>query len=139
MKSISAFALAILSLLVTRSPARSVISLDPAWSFHQGEAKGAELSGFDDSKWRKLDIPHDWSIEGNFDKNAATTGSGGWLPSGVAWYRKEIDVPADAKGQRAWIEFDGIMANSDVWWNGKHLGHRPNGYVSFRYDISEHI
>ena len=139
MKSISAFALAILSLLVTRSPARSIVSLDPAWSFHQGEAKGAELYGFDDSKWRKLDIPHDWSIEGNFDRNAATTGSGGWLPSGVAWYRKEIEVPADAKGQRVWIEFDGIMANSDVWWNGKHLGRRPNGYVSFRYDISEHI
>ena len=122
-----------------RAEGRTVVSLDPDWSFFQGEAKGAEKTDFNDSGWRKLDVPHDWSIEGTFDKNAATTGSGGWLPSGVAWYRKEIKVPEDVKGRRVWIEFDGVMANSDVWLNGHHLGRRPNGYVSFRYDVTAHI
>lgn len=127
------------AVLAAAASARTIVSLDPDWRFFQGEAKGAERPEFDTSSWRKLDVPHDWSIEGNFDKNAATTGSGGWLPSGVAWYRREIKLPADAKGQRVWIEFDGVMHNSDVWLNGKHLGHRPNGYVSFRYDISDHL
>jgi beta-galactosidase len=118
---------------------RTIVSLDSGWTFNQGEAAGAEAAGFDDSSWRKLDIPHDWSIEGRFDKNAATTGSGGWLPSGVAWYRKEIALPAEVKDKRVWVEFDGIMANSDVWLNGRHLGRRPNGYVSFRYDVTPHV
>ena len=119
--------------------ARTIVSLDKDWSFFQGAAPGAEKPGLDSSAWRKLDVPHDWSIGGDFDKSAPVTGSGGWLPSGVAWYRKEITLPADSKGQRVWVEFDGIMANSDVWLNGRLLGHRPNGYVSFRYDLTDHL
>ena len=130
--------LALFSLLLA-ADARSVISLDPDWRFFQGEAAGAEAPGFNDSAWRKLDIPHDWSIEGRFDPNAPTGGAGGWLPSGVAWYRKSLDLPADAKGRAVWLEFDGVMANSDVWLNGVHLGHRPNGYASFRYDVGKHV
>ncbi len=119
--------------------ARTVVSLDSGWSFFQGDAAGAELAGFDDSGWRKLDVPHDWSIAGPFDQAAPANGSGAWLPSGVAWYRKEIPLPADLKDQRVWVEFDGVMANSDVWINGQLLGHRPNGYVSFRYDLTDHL
>lgn len=133
------FCLAFLVLTLQHAGARTIVSLDPGWRFFQGEANGAESTGFKDDSWRKLDVPHDWSIEGPFDKNAATGGAGGWLPSGVAWYRKEIPIPAYAKGRRVWIEFDGVMANSDVWMNGTHLGHRPNGYVSFRYDVTQHI
>ena len=118
---------------------RTLVSLDQGWVFFQGDAPSAEKPGFDSSAWRKLDVPHDWSIEGKFDKNAASTGSGGWLPSGVAWYRKEITLPTESKGQRVWVEFDGVMANSDVWINGHLLGHRPNGYVSFRYDLTDHL
>lgn len=123
---------------ILAADARTVVSLDPGWRFFQGEATGVESPAFDDASWRKLDIPHDWSIEGRFDKNAPTGGAGGWLPSGVAWYRKALDLPAEAKGQTVWLEFDGVMANSDVWLNGHHLGHRPNGYVSFRYDVTKH-
>ncbi len=133
------FFLPALVLNLLHADAGTVISLDPGWRFFQGEAKGAEAAGFDASSWRKLDVPHDWSIEGPFDKNAATGGAGGWLPSGVAWYRKEIQIPADAEGRRVWVEFDGVMASSDVWMNGTHLGHRPNGYVSFRYDVTAAI
>ena len=117
--------------------ARTVESLDEGWAFFQGDAEGAEKAGFDTKAWRRVAEPHDWSIEGEFDKAAATTGSGGWLPSGVAWYRREIQVPT--AGGRVWVEFDGVMANSDVWINGHHLGRRPNVYVSFRYDITEHL
>lgn len=125
-------------LSILTSGGRTVVSLDPDWRFYQGEAKGAEAPAFDDASWRKLDIPHDWSIEGRFDKNAPTGGAGGWLPSGVAWYRKSLELPAEAKGRTIWLEFDGVMANSDVWLNGQHLGLRPNGYVSFRYDVTQH-
>ena len=107
-----------------QASAREIVSLDHDWAFFQGDASGVEKPGFDSSAWRKLDVPHDWSIEGKFDEHAATTGAGGWLPSGVAWYRKEFDLPANSKNPRVWVEFDGVMANSDVWINGHHLGHR---------------
>jgi beta-galactosidase len=119
--------------------ARTVVPLDSDWAFFQGGATGAEKPEFDTSSWKKIDVPHDWSITGNFSESAPATGSGAWLPTGVAWYRKEIKLPAGSKGERVWIEFDGVMANSDVWLNGSLLGHRPNGYASFRYDLTEYL
>jgi beta-galactosidase len=127
------------ALAITHSSGRTVVSLDPDWKFLQAESPGAEKVDFDASSWRKLDVPHDWSIEGNFSQSAPSTGSGGWLPTGVAWYRKELTLPQGSEGKRVWIEFDGVMHNSDVWLNGEHLGHRPSGYVSFRYDVSDKI
>ena len=105
----------------------------------KGDASGAENPSFNDSAWRKLDVPHDWSIEGPFDKDNPTRGSGGFLPSGVGWYRKHFTIPADSKDKRVFIDFDGVMANSDVWINGFHLGKRPYGYVSFRYELTDHL
>lgn len=119
--------------------ARTIVPLDSDWAFFQGDASGAEKADFNASTWKKVDVPHDWSIAGNFSESAPATGSGGWLPTGVAWYRKEIKLPVGSKGERVWIEFDGVMANSDVWLNGNLLGHRPNGYVSFRYDVTNHL
>lgn len=119
--------------------ARTIIPLDEDWAFFQGDAAGAEKPEFDPAAWKTVDVPHDWSIAGDFSQTAPTGGAGGWMPSGVAWYRKEIKLPADSKGQRVWVEFDGVMANSDVWINGHHLGRRPNGYVSFRYDLTDHL
>jgi beta-galactosidase len=132
-----AFLLISIGLACRADAGRSVFPLDAGWRFHQGDAAGAEKPGFDTSEWQTVDVPHDWSIAGPFKEDAPTTGSGGWLPSGVAWYSRTIPLPDDAKGKRIWVEFDGVMANSDVWMNGKHLGHRPNGYVSFRYDVSD--
>ncbi|MEO5915453.1 MAG: glycoside hydrolase family 2 TIM barrel-domain containing protein [Luteolibacter sp.] len=129
--------IAIFLAAIATASARTVVSLDADWAFFQGDAKGAENPEFNTASWRKLDVPHDWSIEGKFDEKAATTGAGAWMPSGVAWYRKEISLPPEAKGQRVWVEFDGVMQNSDVWFNGKLLGHRPSGYVGFRYDLTD--
>ncbi len=123
----------------TSAPARSVYSFDSDWRFLKRDAAGAEQPDFDDTAWRKLDVPHDWSIEGPFDKNNATGGAGGFLPAGVGWYRKHFTLPAGDKDRRIFIDFDGVMANSDVWINGFHLGKRPYGYASFRYDLTGHV
>ena len=119
--------------------ARSVVSLDADWRFYQGEVENAEVPAFDDAGWETVDVPHDWCIAGEFSEDAPSGGPGGWLPSGVCYYRKTLEVPADAEGHQMWVEFDGIMANSDVWLNGELLGHRPCGYSSFRYDITDKV
>ncbi len=139
--TLSLLCVVVLSLSTLRVDAnpRTTISFDAGWLFNKGDATGAENPSFHDSTWRKLDVPHDWSIEGPFDKDNPTRGSGGFLPSGVGWYRKHFTVPVDSKNKRVFIEFDGVMANSDVWINGHHLGKRPYGYVSFRYELTGHL
>ena len=124
---------------VLHAQGRASTPFDSDWLFFKGDAADASKPEFADASWRKLYVPHDWSIEGPFDAKNTTSGSGGYLPSGVGWYRKHFEVNADKKGKRVFIEFDGVMANSDVWINGVHLGKRPNGYVSFAYDLTEHI
>ena len=118
---------------------RSILNFDTDWRFLQDDAKGAEASAFDDSKWRKLDVPHDWSIEGTYDKANPTGRGGGYLPAGIGWYRKTFTVNSTDTKRKFFIEFDGVMANSDVWINGFHLGKRPYGYISFSYDLSGHL
>jgi beta-galactosidase len=119
--------------------ARATVSFDADWRFLKGDARDAEKPEFDDAAWRKLDVPHDWSIEGPFDKDNPTGRAGGFLPSGVGWYRKHFTLPATHNKRRVFIEFDGVMANSDVWINGFHLGRRPYGYVSFIYELTGHL
>ncbi len=118
---------------------RETISFDGDWRFLKADAAGAEQPGFDAGAWRKLDVPHDWSIEGPFDSANPTGGAGAFLPGGVGWYRKQFSLPENLSGRRVFIEFDGVMANSDVWINGTLLGHRPFGYVSFRYELTGHL
>ena len=125
--------------VVALSPMRITTSFDSDWRFLKSDAPGAEKPDFDDAGWRKLDVPHDWSIEGPFDKNNPTGGAGGFLPAGVGWYRKHFILPSDYSRRRVFIDFDGVMANSDVWINGFHLGKRPYGYVSFRYELTGHL
>ena len=74
-------------------------------------------------------MPHDWSIEGPFDQNAPTLGNGGYLPAGIGWYRKHFTLPASQQGKRIFVEFDGVMANADIYINGTKLGTRANGQV----------
>ena len=119
--------------------ARKILSFDANWLFLKGDPRGAESADFDDARWRKLDVPHDWSIEGPFDPKNPTGPAGGFLPAGVGWYRKHFTLPADQSDRRVFVEFDGVMANSDVWINGFHLGSRPYGYVSFVYELTGHV
>jgi beta-galactosidase len=115
------------------------VPFDNDWRFAKGEAEGAEKPQFDDAAWQRVDLPHDWSIAGPLDQNAPATGAGAFLPTGVAWYRKAFTLPVGKTNSLVFAEFDGVMANSDVWINGSLLGHRPNGYVSFLYDLTSRV
>ena len=123
------------------SPAspRQRLSMDPGWHFTLGDPARAELPAFDDQAWRRVDLPHDWSIEGTMRQDAAGGGQFAFLPGGIGWYRKAFRMPQNARGLEASLEFDGVYMNSDVWINGVHLGRRPYGYISFAYDITRHL
>jgi beta-galactosidase len=125
--------------LFVASSAFADASFESGWRFFQGDAQGSEKPAFDDSQWRTVDVPHDWSIEGPFAAKNPTGGAGGFLPAGVGWYRKHFTLTNEYKGRLVFIEFDGVMANSDVWINGVHLGKRPYGYVSFAYELTKHL
>lgn len=127
---------------------RSETNFDRDWSFARyglqadgsriQEPESPEQSSFDDSKWRKLDLPHDWGIEGPFRPDLE--GFTGKLPwRGIGWYRKHFDVSAKDKAKQFYLDFDGAMANAEVWLNGKKVGERPYGYISFRVDLTPFI
>jgi len=122
----------------TPSP-RARLSMDPDWRFALGDPRGAEQPKFDDHTWRRVDLPHDWSIEGTPSRDAPGGGRVGYFPTGIGWYRKAFRLPAGAGGREAWLEFDGVYMNSDVWINGVHLGNRPYGYSSVAYDITKRL
>jgi beta-galactosidase len=124
---------------VASAAQRQRLSMDPGWRFTLGDPAGAAQPGFDDRRWRRLDLPHDWSIEGRPRQDAPAGGRGGYFPTGIGWYRKAFRPPAGARGHQLWLEFDGVYMNSDVWVNGVHLGRRPYGYISFAYDITKHL
>ncbi len=115
------------------------VSFNQDWRFQLGDVTNGQDTGLDDSQWRRLDLPHDWSIEGEFSEKAPAGTGGGALPGGVGWYRKSFTIPATAKGKQIFIEFDGVYRNSEVWINGHYLGKRPYGYISFQYDLTPHL
>jgi len=114
-------------------------SFNQQWSFFLGTPEKAEDPDFDDSGWRLLNLPHDWSIEGKFSGDNPATPGGGALPGGTGWYRKSFTLPASAEGKKVFIDFDGVYCNSEVWINGQYLGIRPNGYISFRYELTPYL
>ena len=131
---------AALCLLPLTVPAQRVTeNFDAGWTFDQTDVAGAEQVAFDDADWRPVVLPHDWSIAGPFAATNLTGGAGGFLPSGVGWYRKHFKLPGGEPGRRIFVEFDGVMQNSDVWINGFHLGHRPYGYVSFSDELTGQV
>jgi len=114
-------------------------SFNEGWKFFPGDVKDGYSTGVDDTKWRQLDLPHDWSIEGSFSEQNPATFSGGALPGGIGWYRKSFTLPASDGEKMIYVEFDGIYRNAEVWINGQYLGKSPYGYSSFRYDITPYI
>ncbi|RYX82430.1 DUF4982 domain-containing protein [bacterium] len=98
----------------------------------------ATTVAFDDSAWRRLDLPHDWGIEGPFDIDLpGETAKLPWV--GIGWYRKEFTVAAAEKGRRFQLEMDGAMSNAQVWLNGKLIGGWPYGYASWSLDLTPAI
>ena len=121
------------------SEPRQIQSFDSDWRFLQSDAPNAQSPIFDDSAWKPITLPHDWSIVGPVDENAPSRAAGGFFPTGIGWYRHTLTLTKLDPAKRTYIAFDGIMANSDVYCNGELLGHRPYGYVSFNYDLTPHL
>lgn len=117
--------------------AREYVNLDLDWRFRIGESPTAMEPRFDDSGWRTVNVPHDWSIEGPFEPSL---GSGnGFAPGGVAWYRRHFRMSAADMGKAVTAEFDGVYDNCEVWLNGFLVGARPYGFESFICDISQGV
>jgi beta-galactosidase len=110
---------------------------DNGWRFHLGDVGQGQSTALADRGWRPVDLPHDWSIEGPYSpKNASGTG---FLPGGIAWYRKTFQLPVSMRGRKVSIRFDGVYRDSTVWINGVLLGSRPYGYSTFEYDLTPHL
>lgn len=109
------------------------------WKFYLGDEPAAKSPGFNDTKWRTLTLPHDWSIEGKFDLNNPAKPEGGGLPTGIGWYRKSFSLTVFQQKKDVFIEFDGVYKNSEVWINGHLLGVRPYGYASFHYELTKYL
>lgn len=120
------------------------------WKFIRGNVNDASEVRFDDTSWRSLDLPHDWSIEdlpekegikqiGPFSEESAGGISTGHVVGGTAWYRKHFTINKDDAGKIVKILFDGVYMDADVWLNGTHLGNHPYGYTAFSYDLTEHL
>ncbi len=107
------------------------------WQFHLGDDIEQTSGEITSGTWRDVTVPHDWSVElpASPDKASCT----GYLPGGIGWYRTELDVPAGMEGQRYQLYFEGVYNRSEVFINGNSVGNRPNGYVSFMYDITQHV
>ncbi|PCI35305.1 MAG: glycoside hydrolase family 2 [Flavobacteriaceae bacterium] len=137
-KLASLFILLILILSCTSPQERNRVSFNQNWQFLKGEVGQEHMPNFNDSNWRTLELPHDWAIEGPFDKaNDARTGG---LPIyGTAWYRKTFIIEASQKGNQVVLEFDGVMNNAEVYLNGKKIGARPYGYIGFEVDLTQDI
>lgn len=137
---------------------------DSEWRFHRGGAPGAEREEFDDSAWRRLDLPHDWSLE-DLPPLPESTGEGaiwgdkvvpsrigpfdsylsegkrdtGWFVGGTGWYRKRFATNEAGAGSQVEIVFDGVYMDTDAWLNGRHLGYHPYGYTTFAYDLTPYL
>lgn len=114
--------------------ASSRLNFDFDWRFHLGDAPEASAIEFADRDWRPVDVPHDYSIEADF--NRSNVSSTAFLPAGIAWYRKTFVLPAQWAGQRVGIEFDGVSRSSQVWLNGQRLGEHGYGYTPFNFDLT---
>ncbi|MEP7319920.1 MAG: glycoside hydrolase family 2 TIM barrel-domain containing protein, partial [Panacibacter sp.] len=153
MKKVTTFLLLsfYLSTAIAQSNLHSRTNLfDDNWRFKKDSITDASSASFDDSKWRVLDLPHDWSIEdlpnqipdsiaGPFSKAAISQRDGGFLVGGTAWYRKHFVLDKTSADKETIIQFDGVYMNADVWINGHHLGNHPYGYTSFYYDLTPYL
>ena len=126
-------------LMVSNLSARERQLFDSSWLFSLGNDVKRSAADFDDSQWRKLNLPHDWAIEGDFSASHPSGAGGGALPGGIGWYRKHFSVSDGDTFDKYYIEFDGVYMNSTVYLNGHELGFRPYGYSSFEYDMTPYI
>jgi beta-galactosidase len=119
-------------------PGRTEVGFNADWRFLKGSPAGAEATAFDDAKWERVRLPHDWAIFGPFIQEL-NGGSGKVQWQGIAWYRKHFRLPATTKGKRIFLDFDGVLAAPKVYVNGKLAGQCDYGYMSFRVDATPYL
>ena len=125
---------------LTTLQARERQNFDAGWLFLLADSAQMSDADYQDSWWRRLDVPHDWAIEGDFYVSNPSGASGGALPGGVGWYRKHFSINQESiTNNRFFLEFDGVYMNSTVYVNGQKAGFRPYGYSSFEYDITPYV
>ena len=107
------------------------------WKFNLKDVSDAKNTTFDDSKWQSVNVPHDWSVKGQLSPTLASCT--GYLPGGIGWYRKSVNIPQSKTGEKVYLYFEGVYNRSEVFINGHSLGKRPNGYISFAYDATPYV
>ncbi|MFR9670878.1 MAG: glycoside hydrolase family 2 TIM barrel-domain containing protein [Rikenellaceae bacterium] len=127
---------ALLSLLVSASLSvqGEVLNFNDGWLFTESDSQDYRLTTYDPSEWRKLDLPHDWTIEHGFSKELE--GCTGFTPGGIGWYSKIFDTP-NGRNERCYIVFDGVYNNAEFWINGIKIGEHPFGYAPIYYDLTD--
>ncbi len=116
------------------------LGFDRGWRFHLGDIADAIWhASLDDSGWRPVDLPHDWSIELDRDPASPSGSAGGFFPTGVGWYQKRFSAPDDWRDKTVLVEFEGVYMNAEVWLDGHFLGRHPYGYTSFLHDLTPHV
>jgi beta-galactosidase len=124
-------------------------NFDAGWLFLNDSLTSAEAAGFNDAGWKKIDLPHDWSIDdlpgqsdsviGPFSTKSPGGMSTGYFLGGTGWYRKHFSISQDETNKLIWINFDGVYMDCDVWLNGQHIGNHPYGYTPFNFEISRYL
>ena len=144
MKQLFSFILLFMGVLGYATPSvgtqvRVTEDFNANWKFSLGDSPDRREIQYDDSRWRKLNLPHDWSIEGDYTPDFPAGKNNGFFPEGLGWYRKTFTVPKEDANKQFVIQFDGVFMNSEVWINGRYLGRRPYGYSTFRYDLTDKL
>ncbi|MFF1738813.1 glycoside hydrolase family 2 TIM barrel-domain containing protein [Streptomyces mirabilis] len=129
-----------------RAAGRRLVELRDGWRFAlvdpggitdpTGAYEGAAQPGYDDSAWREVSVPHDWSIEQTPTTDHGTTSGTGFFPGGLGWYRTTFTLPPALAGRQISVEFDGVYMDSHVYCNGEEVGHHPYGYTGFAFDLT---
>ena len=112
-------------------------NFDDNWRFYLGDASGAEQPTFDDSQWRQLSLPHDYSIEQEYTQSGEAESA--YLLGGTGWYRKNFTLGKEMEGKKVRIDFGGVYMNATVYVNGQQVGTHPYGYTPFSFDITDYV
>lgn len=131
------FSLFFQNLLLAQTGFGEAERINNNWKFALKDVENGQSAQLDDSHWKPVELPHDWTVQGQLSPTLAS--ATGYLPGGIGWYRKHVEVSAAKKGEKVYLYFEGVYNRSEVFVNGVSLGKRPNGYISFLYDATPHI
>jgi beta-galactosidase len=112
-------------------------TINADWQFHLGDLDVKATVDENNRAWRRVQLPHDWSVKQPL--SPASASASGYLPGGIGWYRKKLTLPKEDQGKKIFLYFEGVYNRSEVFVNGKSAGKRPNGYISFGYDITPYL